>query len=260
MKSLRIVVFAVLSVSCLGARVAMGIEGHEMKEPPVAKVVPERLEKHGDVRVDNYYWLREREEPDVLAYLKAENAYTDAMEAHTAPLEGALFEEIKGRIKQTDLSVPYKEDGYFYYIRFEEGSEYPFYCRKKGTLDGPEEMMLDANALAEGHAYFSVSERAVSSGRDILAYAVDSVGRRIYTINFKNLTTGEMFEDTIPDVTGNMAWANDNKTLFYARQDLTTLRSNRIYCHVLGSDPSKDRLVFEEQDETFTFDADWINI
>ncbi|MEE9271224.1 MAG: S9 family peptidase [Candidatus Krumholzibacteria bacterium] len=217
----------------------------------MARIVPKKLEKHGHVRVDNYYWLNERENPEVIAYLKAENEYTKAMMAHTEKLQEKLFEEIKGRIKQTDESVPYKLDDYFYYTRYEDGKEYPIYCRKKGTLEGSEEIMLDVNVLAEGHEYFAVRRRTVSFGQDILAYAEDTQGRRIYTIKFKNLDTGDMLEDVIPEVTGGMAWANDNKTVFYAKQDPATLRSYRIYRHVLGTDIARDKLVYEEKDDTF---------
>jgi len=188
----------------------------------------------------------------LIDFLKKENEYTKAVMAHTEALEKTVFQEIKGRIKQTDLSVPYKLDDYFYYTRYEDGKEYPIYCRKKGSLDGPEEIMLDANTLAEGHEFLSVDTRAVSFGQDILAYAVDTKGRRFYTIYFKDLKTGELLKDVITNVTGNMDWANDNRTLFYSRQDPTTLRSYQIYRHVLGTEPSEDQLVYEETDDTFS--------
>jgi len=218
----------------------------------MVKIVPKRLEKDGHVRVDNYYWLKERENPEVIDFLKKENEYTKAVMAHTEALEKTVFQEIKGRIKQTDLSVPYKLDDYFYYTRYEDGKEYPIYCRKKGSLDGPEEIMLDANTLAEGHEFLSVDTRAVSFGQDILAYAVDTKGRRFYTIYFKDLKTGELLKDVITNVTGNMDWANDNRTLFYSRQDPTTLRSYQIYRHVLGTEPFEDQFVYEETDDTFS--------
>jgi len=231
------------------------VEGEEMRDqmqPPTAKVVPKKLEIHGDVRVDNYYWLNERENPEVISYLEAENEYTKAMMAHTKGLEDLLFEEIKGRIKQTDESVPYKLDDYYYYYRTEDGKEYPIYCRKEGSLDGVEEIMLDVNLLAEGHEYYAARGLEVSFNQNILAFAEDTRGRRIYTIKFKNLDTGEQLDDVIPDVTANFEWANDNKTLFYAKQDPTTLRYFQIYRHVLGTDPSKDELVYEEKDEEFS--------
>jgi oligopeptidase B len=210
------------------------------------------LEKHGHVRVDEYYWMRERNNPDVVEYLNAENAYTDGMMRHTDALQETLFTEFKTRIKQTDVSVPFRQDDYFYYTRTEEGKEYPIFCRKKASLEAPEEVMVDGNKLAEGHAFCSVGQRAVSSGQDVLAFSVDYTGRRFYTIQFKNLVTGETLGDTIPGVTGNVAWANDNRTLFYTRQDPVTLRWHLIYRHVLGTDPRQDELVYDEKDETFS--------
>ncbi|MDA2927048.1 S9 family peptidase, partial [Acidobacteria bacterium AH-259-G07] len=219
---------------------------------PMAKIVPKKLEKHGQVRTDNYYWLNERDNPEVIKYLEAENEYTEAVMAHTRDLQETLFKEIKGRIKQTDMSVPYKLEDYFYYTRFEEEKQYPIYCRKRESLDGSEEILLDVNVMSKGHEFFRVGSRAVSSGQDLLAYSVDTAGRRIYTIHIKNLTSGKLLEDVIPGVTGNMAWANDDKTLFYAKRHPTTLRSYRIYRHILGTeDPAKDELVYEETDDTF---------
>ncbi len=219
---------------------------------PHAQVIPHRLEQHGQVRVDDYYWLNDRTSPDVLAYLQEENDYATAMRQHTIDLEQTLFEEIKGRIKQTDLSVPFKQGDYVYYVRYEEGKEYALYCRKKGSLRSPEEIMIDGNELAAGHDYFSLGNWMISSGQDILAYATDTQGRRIYSVCFKNLTTGETLSDVIHSATGNMDWGNDNCTLFYARQDPATLRSFQIHRHVLGADPSQDELVYEESDETFS--------
>lgn len=220
--------------------------------PPKAAVKPVKLEKHGDVREDNYFWLRERENPEVIAYLNAENAYTDTMMMHTKGFQKDLFEEIKGRIKQTDLSVPYKRDDYYYYTRVVEGKEYPIYCRKKGSLDAPEEIMIDVNAMAEGHKYSSVGGIDISSGQDIVSFAQDTMGRRFYTLRFKNLSTGEILPEEIANVTGNVAWANDNKTIFYSKQDAVTLRSYRIFRHELGTHPSADKLVYEEKDVTFS--------
>jgi len=221
-------------------------------DPPQAKLLPHRLEQHGHVRVDDYYWLNDRSNPEVLAYLQAENDYATTLRRHTVQLEHTLFDEIKGRIKQTDLSVPFKQEDYVYYIRYEEGKEYALYCRKKGSISSPEEIMIDGNELAEGHEYFALGNWMVSSGQDILAYAMDTQGRRIYSIAFKHLATGETWQETIPSVTGNMEWGNDNRTLLYARQDPETLRSFQIYRHVLGNDPAQDELVYEESDETFS--------
>jgi len=217
----------------------------------MVRQIPTRLEKHGCVRLDDYYWLRERDNPEVIAYLNAENEYAEKQMAHTKAFEEKLFEEIKGRFKQTDMSVPYKRDDYFYYTRYEEGKEYPIYARKRGSLERPEEIMLDVNVLAQGHEFFSVGGSAVSSGQDILAYAVDTQGRRVHTTYFKNLESGETLSDVLTEVTENLTWANDNKTLFYARQDATTLRAYQIWRHVLGTDSSQDQLIFQEDDETF---------
>lgn len=222
--------------------------------PPVAERHDKTLVMHGHERVDPYYWLNERENPEVIAYLEAENAYTEAKTAHLDGLQQELFEEIKGRIKQDDSSVPYFNDGYWYYTRFEEGKDYPFYCRKQGSLDAPEQVMLDVNAMAEeaGTEYFQVSGRAVSLDGDKLAYGVDKVGRRIYEIHVKDLTTGELLSDRIPDVSANVTWAADNRTLFYTKQDPTTLRRYQIYRHTLGSDAAEDVLVYQEDDDTFS--------
>ena len=229
-----------------------GVPPQNRLQPPQPQKVPVQLETHGHIRIDPYFWMNDRENPEVIQHLQEENAYADAVMAHTKGFEDSLFEEIKGRIKQTDLSVPFKLDDYYYYTRFEEGKEYPVFCRKKLSLDNPEEIMLDVNVLAEGHEYYAVGACTVSVNQDILAYAFDTQGRRIYTIRFKNLMTGEEFEDEIPEVTGNMAWANDNKTLFYSRQDSTTLRSHQIVRHSLGNSPEEDHLVFQEDDETFS--------
>ena len=223
----------------------------ETVSPPVAKIVPHELEKHGDTRVDNYYWLREREDPEVITYLEAENEYTEQKLAHTKDFQDALFKEITDRIKKNDESVPYRVRDYYYYDRFEEEGEYRIHCRKKGSLEGKEEIILDENELARGHEYFSVRGTSISSNQDILAFSEDTVGRRIYTTRFRDLTTGEYLPDQIPEVTGNVAWAEDNKTLFYTKQDPETLRWYQIYRHTLGTDPKDDVLMYEESDDTF---------
>ncbi len=220
--------------------------------PPVAKVAPTELEAHGDVRVDDYYWLRERENPEVIAYLEAENAYLDEVFGHTAELQQELFDEIVGRIKQDDASVPYRKGDYYYSWRFPEGGEYRIYGRRKGSLEAPEQVMLDGNALAEGHDFFSLGGIDVSPSHGLVAYAIDTVGRRKYTLRFRDLTTGEDLPDEIADVTGNGEWANDNKTYFYTRQHPETLRWYQIYRHALGTDPATDVLVYEEADEEFS--------
>ena len=224
----------------------------EALHPPMAQTIPATLEEHGRSRIDPFYWLSQRDDPDVMTYLEEENDYAREVMAHRATFEEILFQEIKGRIKQTDLSVPYKLDDYYYYTRYEEGKEYPLYCRKRETFDAREELMLDVNALAEGHEFFAIGGTAVSFAQDLLAYAFDTQGRRIYTVRFKNLTTGEVLEDVLERVTGNLAWTNDNRTLFYGKQDPHTLRAFQVFRHRLGGDPSSDNLVFQEEDETFS--------
>ncbi|HVS32896.1 MAG TPA: S9 family peptidase [Thermoanaerobaculia bacterium] len=221
-------------------------------QPPLAAQRPTVLTQHGHERVDEYYWLRERENREVIAYLEAENAYLKQTMKHTEGLQEQLYEEIVARIPPRDESVPTLRDGYFYYTRFEEGKDYPIYVRRKEAMTAPEEVMLDVNALAAGQSYFNVAGVSVSRGNDIVAYATDNVGRRKYTLRFKNLTTGQLLPDEIPLVSGNQAWANDNRTIFYSRKHPETLRSYRIYRHELGTDPAGDTLVFEEADETFS--------
>lgn len=245
---MRHVIRAVITVLLLSL---LGCQAEEKVKPPVAKIVPQKLEKHGHVRTDNYFWLRERDNPEVLQYLQAENAYTEAVMAPTKGLQEKLFGEFKTRIKQTDMSVPYRKDGYYYFTRTEEGKDYPIYCRKKGTLDAPAQTILDVNEVATGHKYCSVWPPEVSSSGKLMAYAVDTVGRLFHTVYIKNLETGKQLPDVIRDVTGNLAWANDDRTLFYTKQDPITLRWYRIYRHVLGTDPAQDQLVFEEKDPTF---------
>lgn len=219
--------------------------------PPIAEKKPKELTIHGDTRIDNYYWLRERENPEVIAYLEAENAYREDVMKETEELQEKLYSEIVGRIKQTDESVPYKKNGYFYYTRFEEGKEYPIHCRKEGSLDAPEQIMLNVNELAEGYTYYAVSGLNVSPDNRYLAYGVDTVSRRKYTIYIKDLISGELLKDEIKLTTGGSTWANDNKTLFYSRKDEQTLRSKAIHTHILGTDSAADKTVFTEEDETF---------
>lgn len=219
---------------------------------PVAAIKPFEMTLHGDTRVDNYYWLREAENPEVIAYLNEENAYTDAVMAETKDLQEQLFQEMKGRIKEQDESVPYKEGNYFYYSRFVEGGEYPIYCRKAGSLDGEEEILLNCNELAEGHDYFSMGGMDVSDDEQLLAYCVDTVSRRNYTLKFKDLRTGENLADEIPNTEGGAyAWATDNKTIFYMVRDQQTLLASTVYRHVLGTDPQTDVLVYSENDPQF---------
>ena len=209
---------------------------------------PTRLEQHGDIRVDNYFWLRERENPDVIAYLNAENAYTEKMMAPMKGLQGILFDEMKGRIKQEDQSAPVKRGDYFYYQRYVEGMEYPIHARKKGSLDADEEILLDVNQLAGDADYFSVTGFEVSPDHRMAAYGVDTRGRRFYDLYFLDLDTGETLSATIKDVTGDFEWANDSRTILYTQQHPETLRSYRIFRHTIGA--AEDTLVYEEEDET----------
>ncbi|MFQ6092166.1 MAG: S9 family peptidase [bacterium] len=220
-------------------------------KPPKAEKIKKELTIHGHTRIDYYYWFNERENPKVIEYLQAENEYTNGVMKHTEKLQEKLYNEIVGRIKQTDMSVPYKSNGYFYYRRYEEGKEYPIYARKKGSLEADEEIMLDVPKMAEGYAFYHVAGRSVSENNKFLAFGVDTVSRRQYTIHFKNLETGEILEDEIPNTTGSATWANDNKTVFYATKD-STLRPHKIMKHVLGTDTSEDVEVFHEADNTFS--------
>ncbi len=219
--------------------------------PPTAEKRPVQFTEHGNMRVDNYYWLRERENEDVLNYLRAENAYTESALEDVSELRANLFEEIKGRIKQTDMSVPYVRRGFSYYSRYEEGNEYPYYCREN-VKDAKEQVMLDVNELAKPFAFYAVGTQTITQDNKLLAFAEDTLSRRIYTIRFKNLETGEFLQDVIRNTTGNCAWAADNQTIFYGVQDPVTLRSYRIYRHKLGTSAEDDQLVFEEKDETFS--------
>ena len=220
--------------------------------PPIAKKISKELTTHGDTRIDNYYWMNDREDPEVIAHLEAENAYKDEVMKHTQPLQDKLFDEIKSKIKQEDESVPYKKNGYFYYSRTVPEKEYNLVCRKKETLDANEEIMLNVNEMAEGHEYFSVGRSSVSPDNKLLAFGIDTVSRRKYTIHFKNLETGEILEDAIPLTTGGATWANDNKTVYYVLKDDVTLRSMKIMKHTLGTPVEDDVEVFYEEDETFS--------
>ena len=218
---------------------------------PVAKILPKQLKKHNEVRIDNYYWLNDRENPEVIDYLNQENAYYDSMTAHTKEFQKELFEEMKGRIKEDDQSVPYLYNGYYYITRYEKGQDYPIYSRKKGSLEAKEEILFDCNVLAKGHTFFQLGGLSVSPDNRFASFGIDTVGRRIYTIQIKNLETNEILSDMIENATGGSVWANDNQTLFYTRQDKVTLRANQIFKHKLGSNADKDVLVYEEKDETF---------
>ncbi len=220
-------------------------------QPPVAKIVPKTLEKHGDKRIDNYYWLNERENPEVIDYLNKENEYYQKSTAHTKPLQNDLFLEMKSRIKEDDSSVPYLYNGYYYITRYETGKDYPIYSRKKGSLESKEEIMFDCNEMAKGQSYFNLSGISISEDNKWAAFGVDLLSRRQYTIQIKNLETGEILPVKIENTTGGSTWASDNKTLFYTRNDIQTLRSDKIYKHTLGTDANADVVVFHEKDDTF---------
>ncbi|HPQ20868.1 MAG TPA: S9 family peptidase [Saprospiraceae bacterium] len=229
---------------------------------PIADKIPFIMEKHGDKRTDNYYWMRlsdsqkTAETPDeatqkVLNYLNEENAYREQAMSDLKDYENTLFEEIKGRIKQTDMSVPFKKNGYYYITRYEEGKEYPIYTRKHNNLESAEEIMLDVNQMAIGHEYYQISGVSASPDNMIIGYGVDTVSRRQYVVQFKNLKTGEILSDRIQNTTGSCVWAADSKTVFYSRKD-ESLRSFKIFKHVLGTDASLDEEVYHEKDETFS--------
>jgi len=219
--------------------------------PPVAAVRPHRFDEHGNVRIDNYYWLKDRTNPEVIRYLEDENAYTKAVMAHTEPLQERLYEELKGRVLQNDQSVPFREGNYFYYTRLVEGKNYSMYARKRGALTAPEEIMLDANALAEGKATYIIRAWDISSGEDILAFAVDTNGGRVSSVHFKNLRTGEMLADVIPRSIGGLAWAEDNRTIFYTKPDSVSVRPYQVYRHKLGTPAASDQMVYEDKDEQY---------
>ena len=218
---------------------------------PIAKKVAKELVMHDHSRVDNYYWLNDREDPEVIAYLEAENSYTKEVMKSTETLQTEIYNEIVGRIKQTDNTVPYNYNGYSYYVKFEEGNEYPIYCRKDFGDKAIEQIFLDGNRMAEGHAYFQIGGWEFSSNNQILAYSVDTVSRRKYDIYFEDVTYGKKFDEVISNTTGNMVWANDNKTVYYQMKD-HTLRSYRIYKHIVGTSVDDDVLIFEESDPTFS--------
>lgn len=219
--------------------------------PPIAKKIPKSLTIHNDTRIDNYYWLNDKENPEVIDYLNSENAYTKTVMQHTEGFQKDLFKEMKGRIKEDDTSVPYKLNGYWYLTRFETGNDYPIYTRKKGTLEAPEDILFDCNQMAKDFAYFNLGSIAISPDNKLAAFSIDTVSRRQYTIRIKNLETGEIYADKILNTTGSATWANDNKTLFYAMKDEVTLRSHKIFKHKLHTDTKEDVEVFHETDDTF---------
>ena len=216
---------------------------------PMAKKVDKILKMHDHERNDEFYWLNERDNQEVIDYLNAENDYRDAYMKDYKNLENELFEEIKSRIKEDDTSVPYLDNGYYYYTRYEKGKQYPIYCRKKDNLSNPEEILIDANKMSEGHEYFRVGGIDISPNNKIMAYSVDTVSRRLYTINFKNLESGEESSHSISNTSGGVTWANDNKTIFYNQKNTNTLRTERVMRHILNSDKNDEVVFFEADDE-----------
>ena len=221
-------------------------------QPPAAKMVPHEVTIHGRTLKDNYFWLREKSNPEVIKHLEAENAYTEEMMAPTKALQETLYKEMLGRIKQTDLSVPTRIGEYYYYARTEEGKQYPYRCRRKGSMNAAEEILLDLNALAVGHSYLGLGAFTVSDDANLLAYSTDTTGYRQYTLHVKDLRTGETLPEAI-ERTGSVVWATDNKTLFYTTEDAVSKRSDKFFRHLVGAD--KSDLLYDEKDELFDLGA-----
>ena len=211
--------------------------------PPVARIIPRSDTVHGDVRVDDYYWLRDRENPEVLDYLKAENEYTSAMMTHTVPLQNKLYKEMLSRIKETDLSVPVQVDSYYYYSRTEEAKQYPIYCRKKKTPEEPEQVLLDLNELAAGHSYIDLGAYEVSPDHQYLAFSIDTAGSERYMLYLKDLEADTLYGEQIYNVGYQVAWANDNMTFFYSTLD-DAKRPYKVFRHVLRTDTKADQMVY----------------
>jgi oligopeptidase B len=245
---LALLVFASLLLAAV-LRLPAEDDSSPLPAPPVAKKVPKVTEINGHKMVDDYFWLRDKKNPEVKAYLEAENAYTDSVMKPTEPLQKKLYDEMLSRIKETDVEVPYKEGGYFYYVRTEAGKQYPIRCRKKGSMEAPEEVVLDVNELAKGQAFMSVGAFSVSDDGNLLAYTTDNTGFRQFTLAVKDLRTGKVLPDHAERV-GSVVWANDNKTVFYTIEDETTKRQYRLYRHTAGT-AGNDPLVHEEKDERF---------
>ncbi len=242
-------------IACgLIAAIAVPAVAQEAPKPPVAARKPHEIKApFGATRRDDYYWLRDdtRKNPDMLAYIKAENDYADTVLAPTKKLQETIYKEVVGRIKQDDSSVPYLKNGYYYYTRFDTGADYPVAARRKGSMDAPEEILLDQPRLAAGKGFFQTASRTVSPDNSLLAWAEDVVGRRQYVLKVKNIATGALLTDLVPNVEANLVWSDDNKTIFYIEKDPVTLLSKRVKAHVLGTPASADRLVYEEKDDSF---------
>ncbi|SDZ91605.1 S9 family peptidase [Microbulbifer marinus] len=260
MKTAVIALLGALALTGCGKSDSAKTEGAELSStvsgvpsPPVAKKIPHKMSIHGHERIDNYYWMRDdlRKDPEVIAYLEQENDYGRALMKHTRALQDTLFEEITARLEEDKSTVPVKIRDYWYYRRYVAGQEYPVYARKKGALEGAEEVLLDVNALAEGNDYYHVGQPVVSPNDRLLAYSEDSVGRRIYSIRFKDLKTGKLLQDHLENAEPGLVWANDNQTVFYINKDPQTLLGYQVMRHQLGTPQSEDVLVYEEDDTSF---------
>ena len=221
------------------------------KNTPICKKKPELLSIHNQQRIDDYYWLNDRENPEVINYLNSENSYTDSQMKNTESFQKTLFNELKSRIKEEDQSVPYLFNDYYYWSKYEKGFEHPLYLRKKKDSN-IDEVILNGQDLSKDYEFFNIGDYDISENNQIMAYSYDTLSRRIYQIRIKNLITGKLFPETLENTTGSIVFANDNKTLFYGKKDPITLRSFQIYAHELGTDQSKDVLIFQEDDETFS--------
>lgn len=249
-----LVLFVLFSISTANHEVlAQSDGGTTASQPPMAEKKPKVTKIHGDTLVDDYFWLREKSNPRVIEHLKAEEAYAEAMMKPTAPLQEKLYKEMLSHIKQTDVNVPYRWGDYFYYTRTEEGKQYPIFCRKHGSLDAKEEMVLDENELAKGQKFMNVGSFVPSDDGNLLAFSTDNTGYRQYTLHIKNLPTGELLPENIERV-DNVVWATDNKTMFYVTEDAVTKRHDKFFRHVLGTD--KSDLLYEEKDELFDIGAE----
>ena len=241
-QSLTIISFLLIFSSCIDMNIT----------PPTPKKMDKELEIHGDTRVDPYYWLNERENPEVISYLEEENKYSKSILKSTKKFQNDLFDEMKARIKEDDSSVPYFLNDYWYITRYEKGKEYPIYTRKFKTLNSEEEVLLDVNKLAKDYEYYQVSGLSVSPDNKKISFGVDTLSRRIYTINVKDLETGNMLSDQIKGVNSYVTWSSDSNTFFYTGKDKETLRSDKIFKHNIGEDQTDDKLIYEEKDETFS--------
>ncbi|GAB7088163.1 S9 family peptidase [Marinifilum fragile] len=242
---------SILSIAIMAMFMAACNQKVNLPDPPVAQKIPKELKIHDHTRIDNYYWLNQREDSTVINYLTAENDYCDAVMKHTEEFQTKLFDEMVARIKKTDESVPAKSNGYYYYSRTEGDAEYPLYCRKEGELDAEEQIMLNVPEMAKGFSYYSIGSYSVSEDNKILAYSEDTLSRRKYTIKFKSLVDDKVYTDEIANTTGGITWASDNKTVFYTVKHPETLLPYKVYKHVLGTSAKNDELVYEEKDNTF---------